>query len=258
MNSTLCEDFSNHTTVEAMESFRKWYIPTISLVGCIGNFFSLFVLFKIKDCFHRLLFGLAICDLIVPLFASFLLFLNLFKQGQMSVWEIVPNAVMEAGFTGSGWMTVAISFERFLGICHPMNCPPANRKARFLVLPVLLLTLLDFLLSAILLGLFGRVPFQLLHEIIIYFHIFIQYILPAAVVLILNAIIVHSVIKISSQDEQHRRMSRTRNSAAVLIIVVLVYIICWSPFYIIDFTFLFLPTYNGCNLGGGEQQWVDR
>ena len=139
-----CEDFSNNSLILAIDSFREFYLPSISVIGFIGNILSLFVLRNMKDCFHRLLFALALCDIIVPLFCNKLLFLKIFKSTRdMNVFERVANAVMEAGFAGTGWMTVSISFERFLGICHPMNFPAASRKARYFVLPVLFLIVLE-------------------------------------------------------------------------------------------------------------------
>ena len=253
-----CEDFSNDSTILVLESFRKSYIPTISIIGCLGNILSLFVLSKIKDCFHRLLFVLALVDLMVPLFCTFLLLLDLLQHGKMEALEIIPNALLEAGFAGSGWMTVSISFERFLGICHPMHCPPANRKARFFVLPVLLIIGLDFGLSVALLEFFGPVSDPFVFDFLFYFHILIQYILPAAILLILNTIIAKSVIRINSDNFTRKGVNKIRNSAAVLIIVVFVYILCWSPFYVIDFTFVVIPYYNGCLLESEDARWVDR
>ena len=258
MNSSLetsCEDYSNSSTISGIDSFREVYLPSISIIGFFGNILSLFVLRKMKDCFHRLLFALALCDLIVPLFCNHLLFLNLFKQnGNMNMLEIIANAIMEAGFAGSGWMTVTISFERFLGICHPMDFPAASRKARYFVLPVLLIIILDFFLSATLLGLFGKI--SEIFPFIFYPHIFIQYILPAALLLVLNTIILHSVIKINSENSAQGRLMKIPSGASVLIIVVLVYILCWAPFYIIDFIFVFLPNQSGCE--GPTGNWHDR
>jgi hypothetical protein len=258
MNSTSlesCEDFSNDSRILGIDSFREIYLPSISVIGFIGNILTLFVLRKMKDCFHRLLFALALCDLIVPLFCNHLLFLNLFKQnGNMNMLEIIANAIMEAGFAGSGWMTVTISFERFLGICHPMDFPAASRKARYFVLPVLLIIIIDFCLSAALLGLFGQIVH--LFKFIFYPHILIQYIFPAALLLVLNTIILHSVIKINTANCTEGRFMRIPSSASVLIIVVFVYILCWAPFYIIDFTFVFLQSQSGCQ--GPDGIWVDR
>ena len=250
----ICEDFANDSTILAMDTFRSFYLPTISVIGFIGNILTLCVLLKIKDVFHRLLLFLTLCDLLVPLFCTFLLFLDLLKNGEMNMSEIIPNAVLEAGFAGSSWMTVTISFERFLGICHPMSCPPANRKARYFVLPVLFVICIDFLLSAALLGFFGNLG--VLFDFLFYSHILIQYILPAAVMLILNVIIVNSVIKIGSRNFSRRSMLKIQNTAFVLMIVVLVYVLCWAPFYIIDFTFMFLPDFSGCK--GAAGHWVDR
>ena len=108
----ICQDFSNDSTILAIDSFRSSYIPTISIIGCLGNVLSLIVLAKINDCFHRLLFVLACIDLMVPLLCTLLLLLDQLQQGKMDVLQIIPNALLEAGFSGSGWMTVSISFER--------------------------------------------------------------------------------------------------------------------------------------------------
>ena len=43
---------------------------------------------------------------------------------------------------GTIFMTVAISIERFLGICYPLHLPPQNRKAWYYVLPIVCLSLL--------------------------------------------------------------------------------------------------------------------
>ena len=43
---------------------------------------------------------------------------------------------------GTIFMTVAITIERFLGICYPLHLPPQNRKAWYYVLPVTLLSIL--------------------------------------------------------------------------------------------------------------------
>ena len=109
----ICQDFSNDSTILAIDRFRASYIPTISIIGCLGNVLSLIVLAKINDCFHRLLFVLACIDLMVPLLCTLLLLLDQLQQGKMDVFQIIPNALLEAGFSGSGWMTVSISFERF-------------------------------------------------------------------------------------------------------------------------------------------------
>ena len=256
MNSSfenICESISNNSVILAIDTFREFYLPSISVIGFIGNILSLFVLRKMKDCFHRLLFALALCDIIVPLFCNKLLFLKLFKHTKdMNVIERIANAAMEASFAGTGWMTVSISFERFLGICHPMNFPAASRKARYFVLPVVFLIVIDFILSAALLGLFGKMSLI----IIFYTHILIQYILPAAVLLVLNAIILRSVIKMNSEHSLQGRLMKIPSSASVLIIVVLVYILCWAPFYILDFTSVFLPNQSGCQ--GPDGNWVDR
>ena len=139
-----------------------------------------------------------------------------------------------------------------------MQWPAGNRKARFFVLPVLLIILLDFSLSITLLEIFGPVSTPFLFDFLFYSHVLIQYILPAAILVILNTIIAKSVIRMTSNNISRKGENRMRNSTAVLIIVVFVYILCWLPFYVIDFTFVVVPFYNGCLLPTEDGRWVDR
>ena len=44
------------------------------------------------------------------------------------------------------WLTVAISMERFLGICYPLKFLAKYRKSWHFVIPVLLITVLDTLM----------------------------------------------------------------------------------------------------------------
>merc|ERR1712106_456289 len=46
------------------------------------------------------------------------------------------------GMCGTIFTTVAISMERFLGICYPLHLPPHNRKSWFYILPATLLAIL--------------------------------------------------------------------------------------------------------------------
>jgi len=43
---------------------------------------------------------------------------------------------------GSIFMTLAISIERFLGICYPLKFPPHIRKSWYYIIPVTLLSIL--------------------------------------------------------------------------------------------------------------------
>ena len=104
---------------------------------------------------------------------------------------------------------------------------------------MLLLITRDFFFSTALLGLFGSI--SKIFDAIFYFHILILYILPAALLFVLNTIIFHSVIKINTENFAQGRIIKIPSGASVLIIVVIVYTLCWAPFYIIDFTFVFYP-----------------
>ena len=44
---------------------------------------------------------------------------------------------------GGSWLTVGISLERYLGICYPLKYPARFRKARYFLVPVIFIALLD-------------------------------------------------------------------------------------------------------------------
>merc|ERR1712126_235256 len=46
------------------------------------------------------------------------------------------------GMTGSTLMTIAVSFERFLGILFPLQCTKNVRKSWFYILPVIAISIL--------------------------------------------------------------------------------------------------------------------
>merc|ERR1712240_813988 len=64
MKADGCEDQSNHPVILSLWKVTKIYLPLILSVGFIGNILILFVISKIKSCFHRLLICLALFDLL--------------------------------------------------------------------------------------------------------------------------------------------------------------------------------------------------
>ena len=72
-----------------------------------------------------------------------------FHAGKGSIIELTLcqssldiSLVGSISLCGTIFMTVAISIERFLGICYPLHLPPQNRKAWYYVLPIFCLSVL--------------------------------------------------------------------------------------------------------------------
>ena len=58
------------------------------------------------------------------------------------LFPFIIYPVTNISMCGTVFMTVAITIERFLGICYPLHLPPQNRKAWYYVIPVTLLSIL--------------------------------------------------------------------------------------------------------------------
>jgi len=141
---------TDHSFDETVRNY-KYYCDglLVSIIGCLGimgNLFSIFVLSKpkLQDCFHRLLLTLACFDTIYIIIGG----LNYtFKSFEVSSdaytisFPFIIYPITNISLCGTIFMTVAISIERFLGICYPLHLPPQNRKAWYYVIPVTLLSI---------------------------------------------------------------------------------------------------------------------
>jgi len=121
-------------------------VAVIGLVGVIGNVLSLIVLSKprLRDAFHNLLFALACFDTIYIVFGGINYTMKAFEQANTRFYTLTfPYLIypfINIGISGTIFMTVAISIERFLGVCYPLHLPPHTRKARFYIIPVVFLS----------------------------------------------------------------------------------------------------------------------
>eukprot|EP00090_Calanus_glacialis_P018966 TRINITY_DN29289_c0_g1_i1.p1 TRINITY_DN29289_c0_g1~~TRINITY_DN29289_c0_g1_i1.p1 ORF type:complete len:381 (-),score=37.07 TRINITY_DN29289_c0_g1_i1:225-1367(-) len=121
----------------------------VSIIGCLGvmgNIISLLVLSKpkLKDCFHQLLFALACFDTVYIVIGGINYTFKAFDADSNAYTIAFPYIIYpitNIGLCGTIFMTMAISIERFLGICYPLHLPPHNRKSWFYILPVLVLSI---------------------------------------------------------------------------------------------------------------------
>ena len=121
----------------------------VSIFGCLGvlgNIISLRVLSqpKLRDCFHQLLLALACFDTLYIVIGGINYTFKAFDADSNAYTIAFPYIIYpitNIGLCGTIFMTVAISTERFLGICYPLHLPPKNRKSWFYILPVLILSI---------------------------------------------------------------------------------------------------------------------
>jgi len=135
-----------HPWVEQATLLSGYLIYIISAIGLLGNCLTLKVLSRprLKDCFHRLLLCLAIFDTIFLVFGSIKYIGALHKHdGVVStiLFPYLTHPFTEIGMSGTIFLTVAITVERYLGICHPMDFPAYRRKPLHYLIPVLSLAI---------------------------------------------------------------------------------------------------------------------
>ena len=120
-------------------------ISVIGILGLFGNLLALIVLSKpnLRDVFHQLLFAVASFDLMYIMVGGFNYTFKAFQANSDVYVYLYPHIIhpfTHIAATGVIYMTVAITIERYLGLCHPF-LPPTSRKAWFYVLPVVILSI---------------------------------------------------------------------------------------------------------------------
>ena len=66
--------------------FSNILVPMVGTLGILGNLFSLLVLYKIWDMFHRLLFSLALIDIVCIVSTSLLNIFGLKCRNETELW----------------------------------------------------------------------------------------------------------------------------------------------------------------------------
>jgi len=122
-------------------------VSLVGTIGVLGNISSLLVLSRprLRDCFHNLLFALACFDTLYIVFGGINYTMKAFELANTRIYTLTFPYIIypftSIGLSGTIFMTVAISIERFLGVCYPLHLPPHTRKSWFYILPVIFLSI---------------------------------------------------------------------------------------------------------------------
>lgn len=107
-------------------AIHYYYTPVISVFGLIGNILALMVMLlphnrKLSCCVY--LAGLAICDNIALIAAFFLWYLTAVVEGndRSDIECKVIALFFQSGATGSTFIIVAVTLDRFLATCFPIK-----------------------------------------------------------------------------------------------------------------------------------------
>jgi len=234
-----CSYFSMHIFTEGTFWTNAVIVPIIGTIGLLGNIFIIAVLCRPKmrkNVFYNLLLALACFDtLFILSHTGGLAYIGLAFQPNFLV-VIFLDTINRPFFVGSIYMTVAISWERYLGICHP-HSRFSRRSSLVFILPVVLISF------AYTFPIFLRRKFSFANGKLVieyqrpeYFDddaynvwasmIFLT-ILPLVALLFLNVSIIAAVRK--SRNLQRTQNRIEGNSSNILFCIVLIFLILHLP-----------------------------
>jgi len=269
----MCGESTENSTV----NFYKYYcggvlVLTIGLIGILGDICSILVLSrpKLQDCFHQLLIALASFDILYIVCGGVNYTLRAFEFKSDVYTLAFPHFIYpfaNIGMCGTIFMTVAISIERFLGICYPLHLPPHNRKSWFYIIPVTILAIIvnipKFLESEVIWYFEGNAIENLKVQVknitvqdipqwvptyhvtalrrnsdymkyyIVYFRMFTTAIIPLILMVFLNFRIIIDIRSVKVKSFGSRWRSEL-NLFIILLCIVITFCCCHTPRIIID------------------------
>eukprot|EP00096_Caligus_rogercresseyi_P007746 TRINITY_DN25769_c0_g1_i1.p1 TRINITY_DN25769_c0_g1~~TRINITY_DN25769_c0_g1_i1.p1 ORF type:complete len:392 (+),score=106.63 TRINITY_DN25769_c0_g1_i1:125-1300(+) len=231
-------------------------LSIVGLFGLVGNILSLVVLSrpKLRDVFHRLLSALACFDILYIVCGGINYTFRAFDARSDIYTYLFPyflHPCTQVAMSGTIFMTVAISIERYLGLCHPL-LPHTARKTWFYVLPVVLTSLLvsgPKFLEVELTTVKGdngsspaygptelRISEDYIRYYVLWTRLLVTAILPVVLLLFLNSRIIVDLFN-SSKVKRFGSVNRQRkeiNLCLILLCIVLLFFLCHTARIILD------------------------
>lgn len=238
--------------------FRWWcdglLVSIVGTIGFVANILALIVLSRpsLRDVFHQLLFALAcfdtlyiVCGGINYTFRGFGAHSDIYNY----LFPYFLHPFTHIAMAGTIFMTLAISFERYLGLCQPlMN--PHNRKAWFYILPVVVIAVtlnvpkffelkfedqIDSATNESYVGLnvndLRKEPSYIIGYIM-WTRLFSTGVIPVLGLLFFNICIIHDIFTSSQRVQRFgsaRRQRKEINLSAVLLCICFVFFFCHAP-----------------------------
>jgi len=221
-----------YTTMSDFEKQKFWISGIILVifgaVGVLGNSFTIAVLCQQrmrKNTFYNLLVILACFDTLYILtfgtgkaYDSLVCYpcTNQFVIDKLVIWS-------EHFIAGSVYMTVAISLERYLGICHPHI--QFSRRSLVFILPVLLFSSTYRFLIRLIKNYIPPRLFRLWTPIIV------GKIIPIMALILLNGLIIATVRR--SRNLMRTNVRQEQNTIKILFSIVLVFLLLHLPRFLV-------------------------
>jgi len=224
----------------------------IGTVGLLGNIFTIAVLCRSKmrkSVFYNLLLALACFDtLFILTYGGGSGYLSLACPPNYSVRHLL-DPIYHIFLTGSVYMTVAISMERYLGICHPHL--RFSRRSLVFILPVIFISLaytfpmfLELEKGSFVNGIWNyRDPGYInTYAYDLWASVIILTILPFVALLYLNGSIIAAVRR--SNNLQKTKDRSEGHTTKILFCIVIIFIILHLPRVIFLFQFFYDLVYT--------------
>ena len=262
------------STIQAYKYYFDGILVSVfSVIGIIANTLTIIVLkqAKFKSCFYQLLFALSCFDTLFIIFGGINYANRAFDASNILFIILFPfliHPLTHIGMSCSIFMTLAISIERFLGICFPLKFPTQTRKAWFYIAPVTIISIginIPRFFDAVLVWeeefpYYVATPFRTSEPYIrmyqTYFNISFTAIMPLLTMLYLNIRIIFKIRNVQiKRFRSKEKMQKEANIFYILLSVVSTFFILYCPRIVVDiFEFLHIEEIISCNKKRGHFQ----
>jgi len=248
-------------------------LPTIGLLGLLGNAISIFILSRpqMRSSINCLLIGLASFDIVLIL-TSILMFglpsiythsLVMGESRLLSlyfhrVFPYITPVVFPVGLisqTGSVYLTICVTIERYVAVCHPLKakylCTYGRAKLYILVIVLLSIgynlprfwevTWAQVYSPALAANITEVVPTQLrenktyIEVYINWLYLIFLYLTPICLLSVLNILIYREVRRATTlRADISRSQARELGLASMLLCVVMVFLLCNFPAMVVN------------------------
>ncbi|XP_052768148.1 FMRFamide receptor-like [Mya arenaria] len=255
-------------TARLMFIFWGVIVPIIGVIGFIGNILTIVVLFRreMKSTTVYFLRTLVVTD--TGIIVGCILGLSIISITQLNpdMWRftdvVYPHIytpinyiVMTLQFINV-WVTVAVSVERYIAICHPFRAVKfCNKKNAFLVIGIISCVAIFYNIPrcfatmvtpcdawhqcfSIITTTFGKSEFYEKYYTV-YFYLMLIYIVPLVLLGILNTLLILELMRMRKRRTVGNIQENSEtNMSIVLILIVVVFILCQTPGLVAQFWFL--------------------